>query len=253
MAGLAVQQRRPDHRRRGHLEVDAGQLGHEVLVGDDLALLGDLDLPVEGAEGLGQDRPAVGPPPRPTVPPRPWNRRRCTPWRGGDVPQCPLGPVDLPRRGRDAAELVGVGVAEHHLLRVAPQLHQPPVGGGRQRFVEQRPRPGAARRWSRTAARTRCGPRRRGRRPAPPPGPARPGRGDRRRPGTSTRCSSPPPRRRSGRAPFAGPGRCRWSGRRRRRAPPAGLVSGRRPSSSAARRAVRAGRSSRSYSSPRRS
>ena len=54
----------------------------------------------------------------------------------GHVAQLPLGPVDLPLRGRDARLLVGVGVAEHHLLDVSPQRDQPPVRRVAQQVVE---------------------------------------------------------------------------------------------------------------------
>ncbi|CAM5549436.1 hypothetical protein SFUMM280S_01062 [Streptomyces fumanus] len=47
----------------------------------------------------------------------------------GDVAQPALGAVDLPLAGGDAAELGGVGVAEHDLLDVAAQGDQAPVGG----------------------------------------------------------------------------------------------------------------------------
>ncbi len=46
----------------------------------------------------------------------------------GDVAQPALGAVDLPLGGGDAAELGGVGVAEHDLLDVAAQGDQGPVG-----------------------------------------------------------------------------------------------------------------------------
>ncbi len=46
----------------------------------------------------------------------------------GDVAQSALGAVDLPLAGGDAAELGGVGVAEHDLLDVAAQRDQAPVG-----------------------------------------------------------------------------------------------------------------------------
>ena len=39
----------------------------------------------------------------------------------GHVAQALLGPVDLPLAGGDAGLLVGVRVAEHHLLHVAAQ------------------------------------------------------------------------------------------------------------------------------------
>ena len=44
----------------GQLQVLAGERGEQVLVGDDLALLGDLDLAFEGAPRLGEDRVVGG-------------------------------------------------------------------------------------------------------------------------------------------------------------------------------------------------
>lgn len=46
----------------------------------------------------------------------------------GDVAQSALGAVDLPLAGGDAAELGGVGVAEHDFLDVAPERDEAPVG-----------------------------------------------------------------------------------------------------------------------------
>lgn len=50
-----------------------------------------------------------------------------------------LGPVDGPRGAGDAAELVGVGVADHHLLDVAAQLDEAAIGRDRQQLVEDGP------------------------------------------------------------------------------------------------------------------
>src|ERR1043165_272721 len=61
--------------------------------------------------GWGRTAVCEGPPPRP--PPVPVR----------SVTQPPLRPVDLPLGGGDAAELRGVGVAEHHLLHVPAQRH----------------------------------------------------------------------------------------------------------------------------------
>ena len=47
--------------------------------------------------------------------------------------------MDLPLRGGDAAVLVGVGVADHHLLGPAPQLDEAPVGLHRQQLPQHRP------------------------------------------------------------------------------------------------------------------
>ena len=83
----------------------------------------------------------VGPPPRPTVPPRPWKSRSRTPCRAATSRSAPLGPVDLPLRGGDAGVLVGVGVAEHDLLHVAAQRHEPRGTTGRPAARRARGRP----------------------------------------------------------------------------------------------------------------
>ncbi len=54
----------------------------------------------------------------------------------GDVAQAALGAVDLPLAGGDAAELGGVGVAEHDLLDVAAQGDEAPVGGVGEHVLE---------------------------------------------------------------------------------------------------------------------
>ena len=57
------------------------------------------------------------------------------------VAQDPLGAVDLPLARGDPGLLVRVGVAEHHLLHVAPRPHDGAVLRDRQEVVEQDPRP----------------------------------------------------------------------------------------------------------------
>ena len=58
---------------------------------------------------------------------------------GGHVAEHALRPMDRPCGGGDAAVLVRVGVAEHHLLQIAPQRDHPPVRRLAQQVVEQRP------------------------------------------------------------------------------------------------------------------
>ncbi len=68
-----------------------------------------------------------GPPPRPTVPPRPWNRRSLTPCSRERLDQPHLGAIERPVGGEVAAVLVAVGVAQHHLLPIAAPRR---AGGG---------------------------------------------------------------------------------------------------------------------------
>ncbi len=84
--------------------------------------------PVKLSIGCAKMARWVGPPPRPTVPPRPWKRRRCDAALAGDLVQGAVGLVDLPGAGDHAAVFVGVGVAEHDLLVAVPGFEQWLVG-----------------------------------------------------------------------------------------------------------------------------
>ena len=66
----------------------------------------------------------VGPPPRPTVPPRPWNRRSFTPNSFAARCKFAVGLIEFPRAGEHASVFVGVGVAEHDLLPASPGIEQ---------------------------------------------------------------------------------------------------------------------------------
>ena len=108
-----------------------------------------------------------------------WRRRAASASPGGS-PTATCG----------AADLVRVGVAEHHLLDGRPEGDEAPVGRHRQQSVEDLLGARAARRSSRAAARSRAGRRRRtgrrGRRRRRAPR----RRARRRRRRSSTRCSS---------------------------------------------------------------
>jgi hypothetical protein len=58
---------------------------------------------------------------------------------GGHIAQRPLRPVDGPLRGGDSGLLVGIRIAQHHLLNVAPGADDRPVRGHREQLVEQGP------------------------------------------------------------------------------------------------------------------
>ena len=95
---------------------------------------------VPSIEPGGCDRIAryVGPPPRPTLPPRPWNSvtRDAVRAAGGD--DLLLRPVELPR-GRDAADVLRrIGVADHHFLPIAAGDARA-IPGNRQQAVEDAP------------------------------------------------------------------------------------------------------------------
>ena len=61
----------------------------------------------------------VGPPPRPTLPPRPWKSVTSTPALRQAATSDLLGLVELPVRGEPSAVLRRVGVADHHFLPAA--------------------------------------------------------------------------------------------------------------------------------------
>ena len=112
----------------GELEVFPGQLRQRVLVRDDLALLGELDLALEHAVGLGHDgvvgRPAAAAHGAAAA----VEEAHADAVLGGHVAQLALGLVDLPLAGHDAGFLVGVRVAEHDFLHVAAQPDELAVG-----------------------------------------------------------------------------------------------------------------------------
>ena len=80
--------------------------------------------PVKLSRGWAKMARWVGPPPRPTVPPRPWKRRRVDAALAGDFMEGAVGLPDLPGAGDHAAIFVGVGVAEHDFLLVIPGREQ---------------------------------------------------------------------------------------------------------------------------------
>ena len=162
----------------------------------------------------------VGPPPRPTVPPRPWKSRSRTPCRPATSRSARwarwISHCDVVMPG----VLVGVGVAEHHLLHVAAQRDEPAVRRVAEQVVEHAP--GLAQLVDGLEQRHEADPRDAAVQvdQAGLAGQQRPPRARRRRPGSSRRCSS---------RTTSGPKRSRASrivvehreraGARRRRAP----------------------------------
>ena len=76
----------------------------------------------------------VGPPPRPSAPPRPWKRVSVDAARRGRLDQRRLRLMEQPGGRQEARFLVRVRVAEHHLLAIAARREAGPV----RRVVEQR-------------------------------------------------------------------------------------------------------------------
>ena len=124
----------------GQLEVLSRQGREEVLVGDDLPLLGHLDLSGEGAPGLGENRLVGGSAAATHAAPAAVEESQLDTMRGTDIPQLTLGAVDLPLARRDPGVLVGVGVSEHHLLHPAARVDDGPVCRHGEQGVEDRSR-----------------------------------------------------------------------------------------------------------------
>ena len=75
----------------------------------------------------------VGAPPRLTEPPRPWKKAIGIPALLPHPGELDLGLVQLPVGGEEAAVLVGVGIADHHLLHPALRPH----AAAHHRHIEQ--------------------------------------------------------------------------------------------------------------------
>ncbi len=98
-AGLArepMEQGGLEHGGQGQLQVAGGEARQPVLVGHDLALFGDLDGPVDGAERLGEDRLVGGPTAAADRPPPPVEEAQGHPVLLSQVAQDALRLVDLP-------------------------------------------------------------------------------------------------------------------------------------------------------------
>ncbi len=109
-------QRRFEHGGRVARQRFGGERRHAELEADHFALFGDAQAAAHRTRRLRQDRLARdGPPPRPTAPPRPWNKRNRTPWPLCDVDELFLRAVLRPRGRQLAGVLRRVGIADHDL------------------------------------------------------------------------------------------------------------------------------------------
>ena len=112
-------QRMLEHARGEQLHlIERGTL-IGIFIGDHLALLGDAEAPADRAGGLGGDgaarrRAAAGD--RAAAPMEEGDGHAGL---GADACQLRLRLGQLPVRGDEAAVLVGIGIADHHLLHVA--------------------------------------------------------------------------------------------------------------------------------------
>ena len=118
------------------LEVVSGEGGKEVLVTDDLTLLGDLDLAIQHSPGLGEDGIKRGTTPTPDRATTAMEKPQADSRLGCGVAQSTLREMNFPLRRRDARVLVGVGVAQHDLLHIPLRSKETPIGAIGQECVE---------------------------------------------------------------------------------------------------------------------
>ena len=121
---LRMQQRDLQHRRDQVVEVLPAKLGIEIFAGDDLALLGDADAGLHGAGRLRQDGVVARAAAAADRPAAAVEQPQADLAALEDVDQRHLGLVELPARGQEAAVLVAVGIADHHLLHAAAAFQQ---------------------------------------------------------------------------------------------------------------------------------
>ena len=126
---------RGDQDRTRHLlEVAASDRRVGIVRGDDLALFRELQATINGARGLPEDRPVGRPAASPDRTAAPVEERQLDAPRPGHRGELALRPVEHPRRREESRLLVRIGVAEHHLLSIAPRGQRRAVG----RIVEER-------------------------------------------------------------------------------------------------------------------
>ena len=136
------------------LELALGDLGHGVLRRQHLALLGHLHPPGDGARAAGRGSPCSRARRRGRRRRRGRGRTSSAPVLAQHVGERDLRAVGRPARGDVADVLVGVRVADHHLLLVADGAQRRAVDRlGEQRAHRVRRRLAASRR-PRTAARS---------------------------------------------------------------------------------------------------
>ena len=128
---------REERRRRDLLEVALGDRRVGVVGGDDLALLGELEAPVHGSRGLGEDRAVRGTAAAADGAAAAVEQGEPDVVPAGGRDQRLLRLVQEPVRREEAALLGRVGVAEHDLLGVAAVAEVGPVGGIREQPVDE--------------------------------------------------------------------------------------------------------------------
>ena len=102
---------------RDRFKVVKRQLREAVLRGQDLALLCDLDPPLKGSAGLGQDGLVGGSATAADRAPSSMEQSQGNPLAAGKRLKSDLGLMDLPVAGEESGILVAVGVAQHQFLQ----------------------------------------------------------------------------------------------------------------------------------------
>ncbi|MNX91050.1 hypothetical protein D3C86_1231180 [compost metagenome] len=111
------------------LEVSVGERWLGVLPGEDLALLGDLEVAPHAARGLGEDGAVARPAAAADGAAAAVEEAQAHPFGRGKLGEGLLCLVQLPGGAQDPAVLVAVRVAEHDLLHVAARAQGGAVGG----------------------------------------------------------------------------------------------------------------------------
>ncbi len=126
---LVLQQRGFERRRGERLQIASPDLGVRVFARYDLTLFGDADLPLHRAARLRQDRVVAWTAAAPDRAAAPMEEADAHAMLAEDFDQADLRLVKLPARGDEAAVLVRIGIAEHHLLLAALRIDQLAVLG----------------------------------------------------------------------------------------------------------------------------
>ena len=117
------------------LEIAPADLGIGIFARDDFALLGDADLALHRAARLGEDRVVARAAAAADRAAAAVEQADAHAVLAEDLDQADLGLVQFPARGDEAAVLVGIGIAEHHLLLAALRIDEPAIFGNRQQAV----------------------------------------------------------------------------------------------------------------------
>ncbi|GLE51043.1 hypothetical protein ATCCBAA256_06290 [Mycobacterium montefiorense] len=124
---LHVEQRRLQSRRHQTLQIPLRRLRFGVLGRDHLTLLGEAQRTLYRAGRLREDGLVAGSAAAPDGAAATMEEPQPNSGFPSHFDQRQLGSIDRPIRGEVSTVLVGVGVAEHHFLAVAPSRHQCPI------------------------------------------------------------------------------------------------------------------------------